>query len=238
MPDNAHHLAARVGALLQDERAKRRLSQAQVAGRAGTSQQRVSLVERGATQPTTALLDRLFTALDLQIRVDPEPLGADCDTEIEKFERLSEDERAEWFSYYGYLLDRLADLPYVLTGRFGAFLHGVPINPTRLDLAVAHDDLDRFAAWLQGVNCQRWNERWLDYGGATVDPREPGPMRWMIGFYELRLDVTPAAPAAVTVCCAERPVRVRPLPDIEREYSDVRRLTRRVRARAAAPTPG
>jgi hypothetical protein len=63
-------------------------------------------------------------------------------------------------------------------------------------------------------------------------------MRWMVGFYELRLEVAPAAPAAVTVCCGGRPVRVRPLPDIEREYPDVRRLMNRVRARGAPPAPG
>lgn len=84
---------------------------------------------------------------------------------------------------------------------------GAPVRVDRLDLVVARDDLDRFAAWFERVHCERWNERWLDYGG-------------------------------VTVCCEGRPVRVRPLPDIEREHSDVRRLMGRVRARAAAPAPG
>jgi transcriptional regulator with XRE-family HTH domain len=238
MADEEHTLAARVGELLQDERAKRRMSQATLADRAGTTQQRVSLVERGATEPTTALLDRLFAVLGLQVHVEPAPAGVGWDAEIDKFERLSDAERVEWFSCYHRRLDQLGDLPYALTGRLAAFLHGVPIGARRIDLAVAEADLHLFAAWFEQVNCQRWNERWMDYGGLTVDPRAPGlPMRWMVGYDEVRLEVCRTPPAAVTVCCGDRRLRVRLLSDIERDHADVRRLMRRVRARAGGPGP-
>jgi transcriptional regulator with XRE-family HTH domain len=237
--ENGQTLAARVGQLLQDERARRLMSQAALAERAGTTQQRVSLIERGTAQPTTALLDRLFAVLNLQVRVEPEPLGAGQDGEIDKFARLTEDERVKWFRHYDRRFDQLGDLPYVLGGRLAAFLQGVPIGADRLDLVVAESDLDRFADWFERVYCHRWNERWGEYGGLSVDPREPGlPLRWMVGYDEVRLEIMPALPASVTVCCGERRLPVRPLVDLEREHSDIRRLMRRVRDRAAAPGPG
>jgi transcriptional regulator with XRE-family HTH domain len=191
-----------VGQLLQDERARRLMSQAALAERAGTTQQRVSLIERGTAQPTTALLDRLFAVLNLQVRVEPEPLGAGQDGEIDKFARLTEDERVKWFRHYDRRFDQLGDLPYVLGGRLAAFLQGVPIGADRLDLVVAESDLDRFADWFERVYCHRWNERWGEYGGLSVDPREPGlPLRWMVGYDEVRLEIMPALPASVTVCC-------------------------------------
>jgi len=109
-------LAVRVGQLLQNERAVRRLSQATIAERAGTTQQQVSLVERGLTQPSTALLDRLFGALDLQVRVDAEPVGTDCDAEIAEYENFTDEDRVEWLTWYERNLRRLEGMPYVLTG--------------------------------------------------------------------------------------------------------------------------
>jgi len=68
-------LAQLIGLHLQSARAKRRLSQATFAERLGISQQRLSRLERGAIQPTTALIERVFAALDLQVRGEIEPLG-------------------------------------------------------------------------------------------------------------------------------------------------------------------
>ena len=226
-------LAARVGQLLQDERTARRLSQAVLAERAGTTQQQVSLVERGRAKPTTAMLDRLFAVLRLQVKVDPEPLGSDCDAEIGKYEKFSEADRVDWLTRYDRRLGQLDGMPFVLTGRLAAFILGAPVDARRLDLAVADSDLDRWSDWFHSLNCQRWNPRWADYGGLTLDPRVAGlPMRWMVGYDEVRLEVGAALPDAVTVTCGGLALRVRPLGDLERDYSDIRRIMRRVRDRA------
>jgi transcriptional regulator with XRE-family HTH domain len=236
--DRRWTLAVRVGQLLQNERAMRRLAQATVAERAGTTQQQVSLVERGLAQPTTALLDRLFGALDLQVRVDPEPIGTDSDAEIARYERFTEADRAEWLLRYERTLRRLDGMPYVLTGRLAAFVQGVPVDAPRLDLAVVEEDLGRWSDWFQSQFTQRWNERWHDYGGLLVDPRIAHlPMRWEVGYDEVRFEIGAALPDAVSVTCGELPVRVRPLGDLEADYSDLHRVMQRIRSRGARPGP-
>jgi hypothetical protein len=133
-------------------------------------------------------------------------------------------------------LEKLGRLPYVLTGRLAAYLQGAPIaSGDRMDLAIAEDDLNDFAEWFASVDCQRWNERWLDWGFQRSDPREPGPMRWLVGLTDLRLEVGPALPAAVTVHCGEASLPVRPLHEVERTHPDIGRLMRRVRDRAGEP---
>jgi transcriptional regulator with XRE-family HTH domain len=231
-------LAVRVGQLLQNERAVRRLSQATIAERAGTTQQQVSLVERGLTQPTTALLDRLFGALDLQVRVDAEPVGTDCDAEIAEYENFTDEDRVEWLTWYERNLRRLEGMPYVLTGRLAAFVQGVPVKASRLDLAVAEGDLDRWSDWFNSHFSQRWNERWHDYGGLLVDPRIASlPMRWSVGLNEVRFEIGPALPDAVAVRCGEFTLPVRPLVDLERDHSDLRRVMARQRERSARTPP-
>jgi transcriptional regulator with XRE-family HTH domain len=231
-------LAARVGQLLQNERAIRRWTQATLAERAGTTQQQVSLVERGLTQPTTGLLDRLFGALDLQVRVDPEPIGTDCDAEIAANETFTADDRAESLLLYERNFRRLEGMPYVLTGRLAAFLQGVPVSVSRLDLAVAEGDLGRWSDWFDSHFTQRWNERWHDYGGLLVDPRIASlPMRWSVGLNEVRFEIGPVLPDAVLVTCGEFTLPVRPLGDLERDCSDLRRLMARRRERSARTPP-
>ena len=57
--------AARVGLLMQNVRAACTLSQAQLGGRAGVSQHSVSRFERGAGNPSTATIERLFASSGL-----------------------------------------------------------------------------------------------------------------------------------------------------------------------------
>jgi hypothetical protein len=171
--------------------------------------------------------------------VAAEAVGSDSDAEIDKFQRLTDDERVELVDLFDRPLQQLDQLPFVLTGRLAAFVQGAPLRADRLDLLVAECDLDRFAAWFETGYCQRWNERWQDWGYDSVDPRDPGlPMRWLVGYTDIRLAVVPELPATVGVRCRDRVLRVRPLPDIEREFPDVGLLMRRVRVRAGAPEPG
>jgi transcriptional regulator with XRE-family HTH domain len=236
--DRRRTLAFRVGELLQSERARSRLTQRQLAIRAGTTQQWVSRVERGTTAPTTTALDRLFGALDLQLRVDPEPVGTDFDVEIDKYAAMTAEDRLASFQWYRRRFDQLGDLPYVVSGRLAAFVQGAPIAVPRIDLAVAEKDLGGYAELFARVVCSRWNERWLDYGGVDPDPREPGSMRWKLGYDEVRLHVSGALPPAIVVQMDNRRLPVRPLLDVERDFRDVALLMRRVRARGFGPVPG
>jgi transcriptional regulator with XRE-family HTH domain len=231
-------LATTIGMLVQRERVRRELTQAKLAALAGTSQQWLSRLERGETAPSTTAVERVFEVLGLQPRLEVEPLGTDLDPEIDRYQAMNEEDRHALLSGYLWRIERLGDLPYVLSGRVAAFVQGAPVAMPWLDLAVARSDLDGIAEWLERVNCRRWNEHWLDWGYGEVDPREPGPMRWLIGVDEIRLELHDRRPTALTVQVRERELRVRPLWELERDFDAIGRLMRRVRARAASPGAG
>jgi transcriptional regulator with XRE-family HTH domain len=233
MPGEERTFTATIGLLVQNERARQRLSQARLAELVGTSQQWLSRLERGTAAPTTVVVERVLAALGLQPRIEVDPLGADLDPEIDRHLAMSEDERVARVEAYGRRFDQLAELPYVLSGRLAAFVQGAPVAVRCLDLVVAEAEQDRIVGWLESIPCQRWNERWLDWGYDPVDPRRPGPLRWRVGNDEIRLEIYPARPVALTVHIGQRELRVRPLWELERELPDLGRLMRRVRALAA-----
>jgi transcriptional regulator with XRE-family HTH domain len=224
-------LASIVGWMFQNERAQRQMSQARAAQRLGTSQQWVSQIERGAVSPTTDVIERLFAIFDLRVTMDVEPVGADLDSEIDDVSTLSDDDRIEVVECFRRPFDLLADVPWVLSGRLGAFVQGAPVRVLRLDIAVAEPDLDRLARVFERHGGDRWNERLAEYFGAPAHPRIPGPMRWLFGGCELRLEVAERLPPAITVAVADRCLPVRPLADIEARYRSIAQLMRRARMR-------
>jgi transcriptional regulator with XRE-family HTH domain len=135
-------LAATVGWMLREQRARRDMSQARLAQRLGVSQQYVSQLERGALAPTTDAIERLFAPFDLQVCLDLEPAGADLDGEIEQAARLTAGERQAVVEAFERPLQKLKAVPWVVCGRLGAFVQGAPLRVSRLDLAVADADLD------------------------------------------------------------------------------------------------
>lgn len=230
-PPELRPLSQLIGMHVARERARRYMSQGELASRLGITQQTLSRLERGVGQPTTATVERVFAAMGLQVRVEVEPLDTGLDAEIAKYTAMPDDERAEEIGYFALLLDRLGDLPYTLTGRLGAFLQGAPLRVVFADIIVAAADLDLYAAWFDRQQAMRWNEKWLDYGYRSCDPREEGPPRWMIGAHEMRMELRDDAPSSsVVVRVGEREVRVLPLPAIEAAYPDIGRVMERVRA--------
>jgi transcriptional regulator with XRE-family HTH domain len=225
------NLAAAIGWLLRNQRARHNLSQARLAERLGVSQQYLSQVERGALAPTTDAIERIFGFFDLQVTLDVEPAGADLDGEIDEFAALTDAGRRAVMDCFERPLKQLAGVPWVLSGRLGAFVQGAPLRVVRLDLAVADADLDAVGAIFAREVCDRWNERLLDYYGAPLDPRAPGPMRWLLGCHEVRLEVSDEPPPSITVTVDDRSLPVRPLADIEAGHSDVARIMRRSRMR-------
>lgn len=72
------------------------LSQAQLAFRAGTSQQAISRLERGDEDPTWGRLRMLLLALGMRPTLDAEPLGHDLDPrDLEYARELGLDDRLE-----------------------------------------------------------------------------------------------------------------------------------------------
>jgi transcriptional regulator with XRE-family HTH domain len=220
--------------MFQNERARRQMSQARAAERLGASQQWVSQVERGIVSPTTDAVERLFAIFDLKVTLDVEPVGnelVELDDEIDEIHSLSDDERTDIVECFRLAFQELSSVPWVLSGRLGAFVQGAPLRVIRLDLAVAEPDLDRLARVFEAHGCDRWNERLLDYYGAPLHPRLPGPPRWLFGPTELRLEVAERLPPSITVATAGRYLPVRPLADIEARYPSVARVMRRARTK-------
>ncbi|HEX6500384.1 MAG TPA: helix-turn-helix domain-containing protein [Micromonosporaceae bacterium] len=225
-------LAEEVGRLVRLERERLGLTQRALADRIGTSQQCVSRFEAGHGRATLATAERLLAALGQQARVDTEPLGADLDAVIDQVGPVTDEGRAELAAFYGYTLNRLSVVPHVIDGELAAYLQGVPVRVTRLDLVVAKADLDRLADWaLSYPGLTRWVERWRDFGGPDVDPRSSGPLRWRSGHGEIRVSLATEPLVAVPIAVGGRTLRVRPLAEIERSDPQVARLLRRLRAR-------
>lgn len=220
--------------MFHNERTYRQMSQSHAAHLLGVSQQWVSQIERGIRAPTPEVIERLFAIFDLKVILDVEPTGPELealDSEIDDVSTLSDDERLAVTDAFHLALDELAPVPWVVSGRLGAFIQGAPLRVVRLDLAVAEPALDHLADIFESRTCDRWNERLLEYAGNPVHPRLPGPMRWLFGPTELRLEVADRLPPSITVAVAGRHLPVRPLADIERRYPDVARVMRRTRTR-------
>ncbi|TDB99939.1 XRE family transcriptional regulator, partial [Micromonospora fluostatini] len=166
-----------LGGLLRHERETRALTQRALAERAGTTQATVARVERGDRVPSLDLLDRLFTALGVQLTVSVEPLDAHLDAVLDELAARPLADRVAGLGV-DRVLDRLGDLPYVLAGGTAALLQGAPIPVDSLDLAIRWRDSARFTAWLEQAYGQRWDARWKQFGGVPLAPEEPGDHHW------------------------------------------------------------
>ncbi|MEV4760850.1 helix-turn-helix transcriptional regulator [Micromonospora sp. NPDC049559] len=131
------------------------------------------------------------------------------------------------------LLRRAPELAYLIDGELAAALQRVPLRPTRIEVAVAGDDLPALADWIESIpNCLRWVERWRDFSGYDRSPLRPGPLRWMTPFGELRARLLPRLPPAVVVTTADgHGVPVRPLVEVQREDPHIARVIARAAAR-------
>lgn len=84
-----------VGLALREARRRRRLDQATLARRAGTTQAYVSRVERGVVEPSIATLQRLLHAMGLRLHLGVEPLPPG-NTRVEQLRRdLAETDASE-----------------------------------------------------------------------------------------------------------------------------------------------
>ena len=98
-----------VGGWLRGLRERHRLTQAQLAYRAGTSQQAISAIEAGRTSPSAGLLDRLAAAcgerlvissVPREVPFDPEQLAAELADQVE----LRAERALSWNRFAGELV--------------------------------------------------------------------------------------------------------------------------------------
>ncbi|MEU8242000.1 helix-turn-helix transcriptional regulator [Actinoplanes missouriensis] len=222
-------LARRVGLLLQATRIKARRSQERLAVEAGTSQQWISRVERGTTDLRLGRIEALFAVLGTRLVVEtaprPDPRLKDLLTATEAAAEL-----AAFVDYTGIIWKRLADVPHVVSGRLSALAQGLPVRPTRLDLLIAESDTDRASRAFATLSMARWDDRLQEYLDHRPDIAGPGPLRWFAGgLVEMRVQVVPCLPAALTVTVGDRRLMLVPLAVLLDSDPDVADLQARVR---------
>ncbi|WP_091608728.1 helix-turn-helix domain-containing protein [Micromonospora mirobrigensis] len=231
MPET--RLAALLSDVIRRQRQLHELNQRRLAELAGVSQATVARIERGDRSPSLPALERLLAAMDLQLTIGVEELDAHLDA------RLTEQAArplAEVLDGLGLdrIVDRLGDLPYLLTGSTAALLQGAPLPTDAVEIAVRWRDSARLTEWLNAAYAQRWNARWGEYGGVHIEPEEPGEHRWLTRHGELRAQMCDELPAGIKVRHGDRSYRVVPLVQVEATDPRAADLLRRHRQRQQA----
>jgi len=226
-----------VAALIKEARRTARLSQLEMAARAGTQQAVVCGYERGTRVPSLDMLRRLLAAAGVQMRVELEPLWAEVDRAIDVAAGQSMEERLADLPVDICQLERnfaAVPLPHVIDGLIAGVLQGAPVPVDAIDITVAETDLDALAQALQAIYAQRWCPRWRQFGLAVSDPREEGEPRWRTYCGEVRVQMLPELPASITVMVNTLEMPVRPLPDVEVSNERAARVLDRLRTRLAS----
>ncbi|NJC16258.1 helix-turn-helix transcriptional regulator [Micromonospora profundi] len=226
-------LGTLLGATVRQQRHLRELNQRQLAEMAGVSQAAVARVESGSRTPSIAILETLLAAMDIQLTVGVEPLDAHLDARIDDLAARPIAERIDELDL-GRLLDRLPDLPKVITGSTAALLQGAPVPVDALEIALRWQDSKPFTGWLEANYGQRWNARWGEFGGVWLDPEEPGEHRWSTRYGEIRATMCDELPATIEVRHGGRGYQVVPLVELELTEPRAAELLRRYRARQLA----
>lgn len=226
-------LVALLGATVRRQRHLRELSQRQLGQLAGVSQTAIARIERGDRAPNIPVLERLLAAMDVQLVVGVEPLDAHLDARIDELAARPIAERIDELGL-DRLLDRLTDLPQVLTGCTAALLQGAPVPVDALEIALRWRDSKQFTRWLEANYGQRWNARWGEFGGIWLEPEEQGEHRWSTRHGEIRAVMCDELPESIEVRHAGRGYRVVPLVELELTEPRAAELLRRYRARQPA----
>lgn len=202
-------LSDEVRGLLRSERERTGLSQATLAHRAGVSGSLVSRIESGRVPATLAQAERLLAVLHRQLVVVTEPLGADLDAELDAVAALDLADRLTPLMEPRLYLQLAERFPVVAEGALAALIQGVPVPVAGLDLAVKWDDAEALAGWLKQWGALRWHPRWLEFRTLDLDPRAPFPLRYRMGFVEVRPRMCARLPGAPLPRTSHEPVTIR-----------------------------
>ncbi|MET8232662.1 helix-turn-helix transcriptional regulator [Micromonospora sp. NPDC005298] len=141
-------LVTALGNTVRQQRHLRELTQCELAEAAGISQAAVARIESGSRAPSLAVLETLLAAMDVQLVVGVEPLDAHLDARIDELAARPIAERIDELGL-DRLLDRLTDIPQVLTGCTAALLQGAPVPVDALEIALRWQDSKQFTRWLE-----------------------------------------------------------------------------------------
>lgn len=129
-----------------------RLTQAELARRAGTTQPAVAAYESGRAVPSWRMLDRLLEACGLAARLRLQPRHLEIDRELDAMLAKTPAERL-WA--WGSILEPIAAraTPVVVIGAAALVAHGVPIPVKALDLAFGSepDEIEGAIALLEAL---------------------------------------------------------------------------------------
>ncbi|MEV4118975.1 helix-turn-helix transcriptional regulator [Micromonospora sp. NPDC049645] len=223
-------LVGLIGTAIRQQRQSRELSQCELAELAGISQATVARIEGGDRAPSIAVLERVLAAMDVQLVIGVEPLDAHLDARIDDLAAQPIAERIDGLGL-DELLDRLPDVPQVLTGSTAALLQGAPVPVDALEIALRWRDAKPFTRWLEANYGQRWNARWGEFGGVWLEPEEPGEHRWSTRYGEIRATMCDELPETVEVRHGGRSYQVVPLVELELREPRAAELLRRYRNR-------
>ena len=223
-------LAGQVGRLLQGVRGRSGLSQDQLAERAGTSQQWVSRVERGAVNLRLCDAERLFAVTGTRLAVQTVRIGDEVTADPDLLSRGEvTDVLRVVVSEFSYLLRQFGAVPYVIGGRIAALAQGMPVRPGRLDLVIGAADVEGARSALAMCSTLRWSDRHQDFRGYDKDVARPGERRWSIGgMSEVSIDVVAELPVPLVVAGPETELPVVPLVTLLSEDPDIAELARRL----------
>jgi transcriptional regulator with XRE-family HTH domain len=217
---------------VRTQREQHGLTQQQLADRAGVNQATVARIERGRQAPSLPMLETLLAALDAQLALSVEPLDAHLDAAIAE---IADRGMAERIADAGIakVVDRLPDIPYVVTGSTAALLQGAPVPVTAVHLALRWQDADVFTDWLSRMYGRRWHDKWQVFGYLRLHPRDFGDHRWQTLVGEIVATMCNELPESIEVRHGERLFRVVPLTEVEVSDPAAAGLLRRYRERTA-----
>jgi transcriptional regulator with XRE-family HTH domain len=152
--------------LMRDIRDEHVLTQDELAGRTGLSRYQLCRWEKGAREPTLAMVRKLLGEFGLAVTFGVEPSTAALDERLES--------GADAIGLDAWLLANrvvwpalLAGVPMVVGGEFAAGLQGVPIEEPEMVLHLRLTDLRAFHDVVRTARCS------LGVLGASLDPLEP-----------------------------------------------------------------
>lgn len=225
-------LVSLVGSLVLRQRELCGLTQQQLADRVGISQAAIARIERGRRAPSLPMIEALLEALDVQLAIATEPLDAHLDAAITD---LTGRDIADRVTDAGIerAVDRLPDIPYVITGPTAALLQGAPVPAGALHLALRWADAEVFTDWLSRMYGRRWHAKWEEFGYLALDPRDFGDHRWQTLIGEIVADMCDELPEWIEVRHGERHYRVVPLAQVQVSDPTVAAVLNRHRQRLA-----